>query len=543
MRRFPWIRPLVTAYATDFAGVAEFFAGDPASPDAWARTIGRVQGASHPREALARLVSAQLERRAAPAEARAAARRLADPAAVAVVTGQQAGLFGGPLYTLLKAITAIQLARRVEREHHVPAVPVFWVDSEDHDWDEVRTATVLDGEMAPVSIVGGDLPGAGSQPVASLVFDEGITASLAALEGALTATEFTAEVRTLLARHYRPGAGVATAFAGVIDDLLGAHGLVVFDAADAAAKALVADLFTRELEQPSLTARLVREAGARMAQRGHEPQVVPGEDSVALFYLGDSGRRAIKRHGADFTIGDVVRPAAALRAEAAAHPERFSPNVLLRPIVQDRLFPTVCYVAGPSELAYQAQLTEAYRAFGVEAPLLYSRASATLADSAALKFLDRCQLPLEALHARDDSALNRLLESQNPARCRPRHRRHRTADRGARGRPEAARRQHRPDARRRGGHDARSDARDNRQPPRQDRPRPEAQGRHAPASVHSDAGAHLPGRPSTGTRRLGALLSQSVRRARRRPAPSDAAPGYESALLDGVVAGYTAKTL
>ncbi len=414
MRRLPWIRPLVTAYATDFAGVAEFFAGDPAEPKAWAQTIGRVQGAPHPREAIERLVSAQLDRRAAPAEARAAARRLADPATVAVVTGQQAGLFGGPLYTLLKAITAIQLARRVERDHHVPAVAVFWVDSEDHDWQEVRKATVLDGELSPVSVVASDVPGAGSRPVASLVFDEGITASLAALEQSLAPTEFTADVKALLGRHYRPGASVATAFAGVIDALLGEHGLVVFDAADAGAKPLVADLFARELEQPSLTARLVREAGARLAERGHEPQVVPGEDSVALFYLDESGRRAIKRRGADFTIGDAAWPAAALRAEAAAHPERFSPNVLLRPIVQDRLFPTVCYVAGPSELAYQAQLVETYRAFGVEAPLLYSRASATLADSAALKFLDRAQLPLEALHARDDSALNRLLETQIP---------------------------------------------------------------------------------------------------------------------------------
>ena len=101
-------------------------------------------------------------------------------------------------------------------------------------------------------------------------------------------------------------------------------------------------------------------------------------------------------------------------AQARSSPEHFSPNVLLRPLVQDRLFPTVCYVGGPSELAYQAQLRDVYPAFGVEAPLLYSRASATLLDAGAARFLDRHRLPLEALHAQDDSTLNKLLESQLP---------------------------------------------------------------------------------------------------------------------------------
>jgi uncharacterized protein YllA (UPF0747 family) len=109
-----------------------------------------------------------------------------------------------------------------------------------------------------------------------------------------------------------------------------------------------------------------------------------------------------------------VRETTAFAEEAAAHPERFSPNVVLRPIVQDRLFPTVCYVAGPSELAYQAQLGGVYRAFGVEPPLLWSRASATIADAATMRFLTRHDLSLETLAGEDDSALNRLLEAQLP---------------------------------------------------------------------------------------------------------------------------------
>jgi bacillithiol biosynthesis cysteine-adding enzyme BshC len=414
LRRFPWIRPLVSAYAEQFSTVASLFAGNPADPAAWRETIARVQRAPRDRAAICAIVDRQLAERGAPANARTAAASLADPATVAVVTGQQAGVFGGPLYTLLKAVTAIQLARRVRADHGAPAVAVFWVDSDDHDWEEVRTASVLNASLEVRPLALRDLPGAGTQPVASLVLDDLVGGLHAALESALPPTEFTADTLTRLRRHYRSGVRLATAFAGWLDELLGNHGLVVFEGADPAARPLVADLWARELDHPCRTTELSGEAGTVMGRMGHRPQVELADDSVALFYVDAAGRRPIKCRDKDFVIGSTVHTRGALQAEAQAHPERFSPNVLLRPIVQDRLFPTVCYVAGPSELAYQAQLGGIYREFGVEAPLLYSRATATLLDSAAVRFLDRHHVPLEALHAQDESALNRLLDSQLP---------------------------------------------------------------------------------------------------------------------------------
>jgi bacillithiol synthase len=133
-----------------------------------------------------------------------------------------------------------------------------------------------------------------------------------------------------------------------------------------------------------------------------------------LFRL-DHGRRPIRRQGADFAAGDEVFSADALAREAAAHPDAFSPNVLLRPIVQDTLFPTICYVAGPSELAYLGQLHGIYEHFGVPMPLMYPRATATLLDSGAARFLAKYGLALEDLQPRDESALNKLLASQLPA--------------------------------------------------------------------------------------------------------------------------------
>src|SRR5690606_8011140 len=108
-----------------------------------------------------------------------------------VVTGQQAGLFGGPLYTLLKAVTTIQLARETARQHEVPVVPVFWVDGDDHDWNEIRTTHVLDRDFALAAVTASDLPGAGNLPVSALHFDDAIGRTIDELASRLAVTEFT----------------------------------------------------------------------------------------------------------------------------------------------------------------------------------------------------------------------------------------------------------------------------------------------------------------------------------------------------------------
>jgi bacillithiol biosynthesis cysteine-adding enzyme BshC len=410
LRRLPWIRPLVTAYLNDFASVSELFSGNPQDPAAWRRAIARVHGAPRNRSAIADILVRQLERRNAPAEARAAASSLGDASTVAVLSGQQAGVFGGPLYTILKAVTAVQLAKQVRAEHQTPTVALFWVDAEDHDWAEISKAGILDDELSLRHITVRPVDGAGTRPAAALTFDAGIEDALRELEAALPASEFKTEVMTAVRRRYGPGAGVATAFAGFLDDLLGRHGLVVFESGDSAAKPLVAALFQHEIERPGVTAQLAREAAATLTRLGHQPQVEPADDSVALFYVDANGRRPIKYRGSEFVIGDQVHKAPDLQQEAKAHPERFSPSVVLRPVVQDRLFPTICYVAGPSELAYQAQLGGVYREFGVEPPLLYPRVSATIIDAGAARFLEKSGVVFETLQAQDEGALNRLLE-------------------------------------------------------------------------------------------------------------------------------------
>ena len=414
VRRLPWVRPLAGDYAFNFSNIEPLYAGDPRSPEAWRAALARVRGHQRSRAEVADALAAQQARRAAPPESRQAAAKLRDAQTVAVVTGQQAGAFGGPLFTVLKAISALQLARRAETTLGVPVVAVFWVDAEDHDWEEVASGTVLDAQFQPRTVTIPPPAGAGELPIAALTLDERIGGTLAELEAALARTDFTEWVLDGLRAAYGPGAGMAEAFARWLESVLGPHGLVVFDSSDAAVKPLLRGVFSREIASPGRSAALAAEAGETLTSRGHSPQVVPQPGSVSLFHL-DRQRRPIRRQDDRYLVGDATLTAAALEDEAASRPHRFSPNVLLRPIVQDTLFPTVCYVAGPSELAYLGQLRGVYEHFEVPMPLIHPRATATLVDSAAYRFLSKYDIPLEDLQRQDESALNRLLQAQLPA--------------------------------------------------------------------------------------------------------------------------------
>jgi bacillithiol biosynthesis cysteine-adding enzyme BshC len=414
VRRFPWIRPLAGDYAYDFARVEGLYAGNPLDGAAWRDAIRRAQGHARDRARVADLIRHQQDQRGAPAAARAAAARLADPASVAVVTGQQAGVFGGPMYTLLKAISALQLARQAERDHGAPTIALFWVEAEDHDWEEIRSCTVLDAEFQPRTVTLADLAGAGERPIAQLTLDNGVEQTIDELAAVLQPSEFTTATLADLRAAWRPGAGMARAFAVWLERVLGPYGLVVFESADPAAKPLVASVFAKELSSPGQTAALAARAGEELAARGHAPQVVTQPDNVSLFSIED-GRKPIKRSGDQLLIGERAFDTAALASAAASSPASFSPNVLLRPIVQDTLFPTVCYVAGPSELAYLGQLRGVYDEFGVPMPLMFPRTSATLLDSGAARFLHKYDVPFEELRTPDESALNKLLEAQLPA--------------------------------------------------------------------------------------------------------------------------------
>ena len=413
VRRFPWIRRLAADYAYDFGAVAPFFSGDPSDRTAWADAIARSQAYERRRADIAAVIAGQQQRRNAPPRAREAGRLLADSRTVAIVTGQQAGLFGGPLFTLLKALTALKLANQVSRDHSVPVVAIFWIDAEDHDWEEIRSCTVFDADLTSRTVSLPPRPGAEPAPVATIKLDDAVVGVLDETERVLPPTAFREDLLAELRRSYAPGTGMADAFGQWLEQVLGGRGLVVYDSSDARSKPLVSSVFARELSMPGQTVKLASLAGSDLIARGYHAQVHPQDDSAALFRI-EGGRRAIRRQDGQFIVGDERFPTDALLRQATERPTGFSPNVLLRPVVQDTIFPTICYVAGPNELAYLGQLRGVNQHFGVPMPLMYPRASATLLDSAAVRFLTKYRLPLEALQAQDEAALNELLRAQIP---------------------------------------------------------------------------------------------------------------------------------
>ena len=326
---------------------------------------------------------------------------LAQPGSVAVLTGQQVGLFTGPLYTIYKAMTALRLAEEL-RSLGIMAVPVFWMDAEDHDLAEVARLAALDRAGALHTIDCREvLFGRGvefSPAVGSIRLPAGIQQVISEFLSLLAPSPWEDEVRALLESTYIPHTSLSDAFAALMARLFLSKGLVLFDPRDPEAKSITARVFRRAVaENDSIHAALAERSRA-LEEAGFSPQVAVPENATVLFLEEHGGRRALTRRGGGFALknSDSAYQPGELLSLAESTPERFSPNVLLRPIVQDHLFPTVAYVGGPAEVSYFAQIETLYRHFGRPMPVVWPRSSMTvlgdevrsLMSERSLSFLD-----------------------------------------------------------------------------------------------------------------------------------------------------------
>lgn len=304
-----------------------------------------------------------------------ALRKLAEPGTVAVVTGQQVGLFSGPAYTVYKALTAAKLAARLTGEG-IPAVPVFWLATEDHDYAEIAAAWGFNAAHEPVKFEIAD-PTAPPGPVGPLVPPR---YPVEELRTALAGFPFGAEAAALAEESYAPGRSLGEAFAHLLRRLLPGTDLILLDPLDPEIRSAAAP-FLREaaLAHEELIPALIERNG-ELERAGYHAQVHV-EAKSSLFFLLEGGRRiALKRNQVPLD-----------------RPEALSPNALLRPVMQDYLLPTVAYVGGPAELAYLAQSEVIYRRLLGRFPVVAPRAGFTLLDARAVKLLDRYSLRIEDL--------------------------------------------------------------------------------------------------------------------------------------------------
>ncbi|HKR22736.1 MAG TPA: bacillithiol biosynthesis cysteine-adding enzyme BshC, partial [Pyrinomonadaceae bacterium] len=340
-------------------------------------------------------------------------RLLAERDCVAVVSGQQAGLFTGPLYTIYKALSAVKLAECLT-QRGVKAVPVFWIATEDHDFAEVAWAEFInrDCELEKVAVPA-ELHKEGS-PVGLVKLDQSIENVIESLLKSLPNSEFTEDLGTLLRDAYGAGTAYGDAFARLVTALTAQHGLIVLDPLDAELKKLAAPLY-------SAAARIAPEIAAAIAGRsreledaGYHAQVTPSEDSFPLFLHDETAAR----HALSRTPGGKYRTKAdgqeysteELAAWALREPDRFSPNVTLRSVVQDYLLPTITYYGGAAEIAYFAQTSEVYRLLDRPVTPILHRASITVVEKHTWRALERYDLTLKDFFAGYDQLVAKVVE-------------------------------------------------------------------------------------------------------------------------------------
>ena len=339
---------------------------------------------------LLEVLTEQQERLPASAARQEQLRSLAGGGTAVVVTGQQVGLFLGPLYAFYKAASAIAAARAISSESGVRCVPLFWLQTEDHDFAEISSCTVAGRDGEPVRLASVDeQDGQGRVSVAHRVLGPQVADVLDALAEALGSGPAAEEVLALLRTHYQAGRSVAGAFASVLAAVFASDGLLILDPRDARLAALATPVYRSAIEDAEVIERRLKERQADLAAAGFDEQVAVRENGALVFFHpgGVTGPRyRLQRRksttasawalaGSPETIGHDE-----LLATLARDPLRFSTSALLRPIVQDTLLPTVAYVGGPGEINYFAQLGPLYEHFHMTLPLLVPRARFRLVD-------------------------------------------------------------------------------------------------------------------------------------------------------------------
>ena len=332
---------------------------------------------------------------------------------IAVVSGQQAGLFTGPLYTLYKALSAVKLAACMS-QRGIKSVPVFWIATEDHDFPEVAAAEIINRDCALSSVSVPAEVHADGLPVGRVVLGETIDASIQSLLAALPKTEFSDDLERLLRAAYQPGRKFGDAFAEVMTALIGRQGLILLDPLDAQLKQVAAPLYAEAARHAHDIAIAIVNRSRELEEAGYHAQVAPSENSFPLFWHDDDGaRHALSRNeGGKYQTkaGGAEHSTEELAAWAWREPERFSPNVTLRAVVQDFLLPTVAYYGGSAEIAYFAQTAEVYRILDRPATPILHRASLTLVEKHTWRSLERYGIRLIDLFVGLDHVRARVVQ-------------------------------------------------------------------------------------------------------------------------------------
>ncbi len=366
------------------------------------------------RDYLCDILSLENERYGAETKTLENIEKLRDKDCVAVLTGQQAGLFGGPVYTIYKALTAVKYAENLVKRG-VKAVPVFWVASEDHDFEEIRKTFLVDeiGFLKELSNLPEDL--VDSLPVSDILIDESIDATIRDLEDFLPNSEFKASTVQSVKKSYSVGHDFSSAFTSLLRELLSGYGLIFVSPQNSNIRKLSSAVFKQAIEQSNEIRSRLLSRKEELIDAGYHNQVHLNEEFFPFFYLDDSGRRKALRYQADTDQlttddSDLVFTIPELAEVAQDASERLSPNALMRPVVQDYLFPTAMYFGGAAEIAYFGQNSVVYEVLGRPTTPIQHRFSATIIEPKHRRTLGKYEIGFHDLFAGRDNLLGEIVK-------------------------------------------------------------------------------------------------------------------------------------
>ncbi len=334
---------------------------------------------------------------------------------IAVVTGQQLGLFGGPLYTFYKIITAIKLSVELKNKFYgYNFVPVFWLEGDDHDFEEVNNFNIINKENNLANIKYDDnFTGNFRSNVGTQKFKSEFNKTLEELENSLRKTDFTNQLYDNLISFYREGKTFKEAFRDVLFNLFDEFGLILFDPQNTQIKNILKPIFFKELDDYRNHLLIAIDTSAELEENYHaQVKIKP----INLFLSENDGRFLLEPDDDNFRLKNKRKKYSKsdLFELLKTHPERFSPNVLLRPICQDYLLPTGFYIAGPGEISYFAQVIPFYKEFNIVQPYIYPRASVTLLEKGTKDLLEKFKLNIENIWEEENKLIKKVLNISTP---------------------------------------------------------------------------------------------------------------------------------
>ncbi len=340
--------------------------------------------------------------------------RLLDKRAVCVFAGQQAGLFGGPLLTLVKALSIVKTARRYSEQLNRPIVPMFWISGDDHDLEEADHTFVLtrQGEICKNSY---QTAPAAEIPTSEIRLNDPdeLDRAIGYLRECLGESDFTDDLYELISRSFTTDDTLVTAFGKFMAALTGDLGLVLFSPGDVEAKRLAAPFFRAIIEKRNEVHDTLAATNLKIERAGYHLQVDKKGSSTHLFYNLD-GRQPVRRQGERFTVGDTSFSREDLLARISEHPEKFSPDVITRPVFQSYLFPVMVQLGGPAEIAYLAQLNPLFELFDLPAPVDKARPTLTLVEKRGERLMQQLNIRFEDFLGDVEQVINRVMAESFP---------------------------------------------------------------------------------------------------------------------------------